>query len=82
MNFEMRELLVTACIRPEDIASDNTVAYDKIAEARISYGGRGHISDVQQPRRQQLLMWCSLLKEPQRPRKNGASKVWKRRLPF
>ena len=50
MNFELRELLVTGYVRPEDISRKNEVMYDRIAAARISYGGRGQITDVQQPR--------------------------------
>jgi len=49
VNFEMRLLNVAGIVRPQDIAKDNTVSYDKIAEARISYGGRGRIMEVQQP---------------------------------
>ncbi|SEO07396.1 flagellar L-ring protein precursor FlgH [Salinihabitans flavidus] len=50
VNFEMRELLVTGYVRPEDISRRNEITYDKIAQARVSYGGRGQITDVQQPR--------------------------------
>jgi flagellar L-ring protein precursor FlgH len=50
VNSELRELMVSGVIRPQDIASDNTVPHDRMAEARISYGGRGQLTDVQTPR--------------------------------
>ncbi len=50
VNNELRELRVAGLIRPVDIKIDNTIPYDKIAEARIAYGGRGQLSRVQQPR--------------------------------
>ena len=50
VNFELRDLQIRGVIRPEDIDNQNTIPYDKIAEARIAYGGRGQITDVQQPR--------------------------------
>ncbi len=50
VNSELRELQVSGVIRPQDIASDNTVPHDRMAEARISYGGRGQLTEVQQAR--------------------------------
>lgn len=56
VNNELRELQVTGVIRPQDIASDNTVQHDRMAEARIAYGGRGELTEAQHtPWGQQLL---------------------------
>jgi flagellar L-ring protein precursor FlgH len=56
VNSELRDLTVSGVIRAADIGSDNTVRHDRLAEARISYGGRGTISDMQQPRIGQQLL--------------------------
>lgn len=49
VNAEMRVLNVAGIVRPRDISRGNTISYEKIAEARVSYGGRGRLTDVQQP---------------------------------
>ena len=56
VNSELRELKVSGVVRPQDIASDNTVVHDRMAEARIAYGGRGTLTDLQQPRYGQQVM--------------------------
>jgi flagellar L-ring protein precursor FlgH len=49
VNAEVRILTITGVVRPTDIQPNNTISYERIAEARISYGGRGRITEVQQP---------------------------------
>jgi flagellar L-ring protein precursor FlgH len=60
VNAELRELALQGVIRPQDIASDNTIRHDRLAEARIAYGGRGTLSDLQQPRWGQQLFDIAL----------------------
>ena len=50
LNFEVREIQIAGVIRPQDITTANTVTHQQIAELRVAYGGRGQISDFQQPR--------------------------------
>lgn len=49
VNAEMRVLTIEGIVRPSDIGAANTISYERIAEARISYGGRGRLTEVQQP---------------------------------
>ncbi len=55
VNYDIRDLQITGVIRPQDISATNTITLDKIAEARVSYGGRGQLMDAQQPRYGQQL---------------------------
>jgi flagellar L-ring protein FlgH len=49
INNEVRELIVSGIVRPQDITAANTVRHNQMAEARIAYGGRGQLSAFQQP---------------------------------
>ena len=56
VNSELRILQVSGIVRPQDITGDNTITHDRLAEARISYGGAGQLTDLQTPRYGQQLM--------------------------
>jgi flagellar L-ring protein FlgH len=56
VNNELRQLLISGYVRPDDISRQNEITYDKIAQAQISYGGRGLLTDAQQPRYGQQLV--------------------------
>lgn len=50
VNGELRQIMVSGVVRPQDISEDNVVTHDRIAEARISYGWRGQLTQYQEPR--------------------------------
>jgi hypothetical protein len=74
VNYELRELIVTGYVRPIDISRQNEITYDKIAGARISYGGRGQITEVQQPRYGQQVadISCRSDHDPQAPSRDSS----------
>jgi flagellar L-ring protein precursor FlgH len=49
VDYEMRVLSIAGVVRPRDVSRDNAISYDKIAEARVSYGGRGRLNEIKQP---------------------------------
>ncbi len=56
INNELRQLTVAGIVRPEDITAANTINHTQIAEARVSYGGKGAIQSAQNPPVGQQLM--------------------------
>ena len=55
VNFDRRDIAIDGIVRPQDISIGNTINYDQVAEARITYGGKGQLMDIQQPRYGQQL---------------------------
>lgn len=49
VNNEVQIIYLTGIIRPVDITAANTVSSNKILNARISYTGKGSVSDKQKP---------------------------------
>ena len=49
LNNEIQIIYLTGIVRPADITAANTIESSKILNARISYTGRGIISDKQKP---------------------------------
>lgn len=56
VNNELRQLTLQGFVRPSDVNRRNEITYDKIASARISYGGKGQLTDIQQPRYGQQIL--------------------------
>jgi flagellar L-ring protein FlgH len=50
VNNELRKVRISGIVNPRDVSSNNSIAYNRLAEARIVYGGKGQVSDVQKPR--------------------------------
>ena len=49
INEETEVLSVSGLVRPEDIAADNSIASGRVADAKISYSGRGTDANAEKP---------------------------------
>jgi len=49
VNYEKQYIILEGIVRPSDISSDNTILSSYIADARISYTGKGVLSAKQRP---------------------------------
>jgi len=43
----MRRVAIAGIVRPQDITSTNTISNSQIAQARIEYGGKGQLTQIQ-----------------------------------
>ena len=50
VDYDLRDVSFSGIVRPTDIDATNTIAWNQIADARLSYSGRGQSEDLQQPR--------------------------------